>query len=145
MKVSLVHLAVFLLLASTPSRISGATVTLYSPVADTTISEAFPDKNFGAESALRVGANARQSAFRSMLKFNLTNRIPANGTITAVSLRFVVTRVPPGGQNSWFRLHRFLAPWNEGVGGFSTAQPGETTWNSQYQGTNLWSSPGTTA
>ena len=142
MKSTLVPVIVVFLLAAGRNA-SAATATL-APAADTTLFETTPNNNLGA-SSLAVGATAHGLACRALLRFDLSS-IPSNATVRSVTLRFVVSRGPiSGGAVSLFQLHRFLSPWTEGSGVDnigSPAQPGETTWLSQFHGSALWSQPG---
>jgi hypothetical protein len=141
-KSTLVPVIVAFLLAAAPG-VNAASAVL-TPVADTTLFESTPNNNLGVAS-LAVGATAHALAARALLRFDVSG-IPSNATVTSVILRFVAFRAALNeGVASSFRLHRFLSPWTEGTGidtiG-SPAQPGETTWLSQFHGSALWSQPG---
>lgn len=142
MKSTLVPAIVAFLLAAAPG--VNADRAVLAPVADTTLFESTPNNNLGT-SSLAVGATAHALDARALLGFDVSS-IPSNATVTSVILRFVVFRAPlGGGQASLFRLHRFLSPWTEGTGVESIgspAEPGETTWLSQFHGSALWSQPG---
>jgi hypothetical protein len=142
-KTFLVPVAAIFLICAT---LHGATTNLL-PVADTTLFEVSPDNNLGL-STLAIGSVAASGAGargRGLLRFDLSG-IPTNAVIDSATFTFKVVQVPLGGVSSSFRLHRFLKPWVEGRGGGTTgslALPTETTWNSQFHGTALWSPPGT--
>jgi len=142
---TLVPVIVAFLLAAAPG-VNAASAVL-TPVADTTLFESFANNNLGAAS-LAVGATGHALAARALLRFNVSS-IPSNATVTSVSLRFVVFRAPLNeGLPSSFQLHRFMSPWTEGTGVDnigSAAQPGETTWLSQFHGSASWSQPGSAA
>jgi hypothetical protein len=142
-KTFLVPAAVVFLLCVT---LRGATTNLL-PLADTTLFEVSPHNNLGL-STLAVGSVAASGAGargRGLLRFDVSG-IPSNAIVDSATLTFKVVQVPLGGVPSSFRLHRFLKPWVEGRGTGTTgslALSGETTWNSQFHGTALWSPPGT--
>jgi len=127
-----------------------AATTNLTVVADTTLFEFAPDNNLGGVSRLAVGSVAEAGAgarTRSLFRFDFS-RIPTNAVIDSAALSFTVVQGPFGGVASSFRVHRFLQPWTEGRGAGnqgSLAVAGETTWNSQFHGATLWSSPGSVA
>jgi hypothetical protein len=126
--------------------VRGDTVSL-TPSADTSLFQASPDNNLG-RTLLAVGAIAGGQDARALLRYDLAASLPAGATVTSVTLDFNVVRSPPAAANSIFSLRPLLRPWNEGTGVGLTgsfAQPGETTWNSQFHGTTPWSTPGGTA
>jgi len=141
-KSPLVPVVVTFLWVAAPGVIADSAVL--APVADTTLFESTANNNLGA-SSLAVGATGHALAARALLRFDVSG-IPSNATVTSATLRFVVSRAPLNeGLPSLFELHRFLSPWTEGTGVDnlgSTAQPGETTWLSQFHGSALWSQPG---
>ena len=112
--------------------------TLFQPVNDPTSSGSGPD--------LYVGRTAFNGSRRAVLQFDVSS-IPANATITAVSLNFRVTRVPQGGHQQDVTLHRLLADWGEGAssadgGDGDPPQPGDATWVHRFFRTTLWTNPG---
>ena len=122
--------------------------TNFTPAADTTLFELFPNHNLGL-SSLAVGATASTgSRTRGLLRFDVSS-IPSNAVIESATLTFAVTRTPSvGGEPSTFSVHRFLSPWNEGAGTGNTGTPaslGETTWVSQFHGSAPWLQPGASA
>ena len=123
-----------------------ATVTLTS-VADTSLFETTPDGNLGA-SDLASGTTEKGLKSRALIQFDLTGEVPANATITAVTLTMRVTKAPPSGVASTFGLHRVLQDWGEGsktgtIGDPATA--GEATWNARIFPATRWSAPGAAA
>ncbi len=129
------------------AHISWADQVQLSPVADTSLFEANPDNNLGAYTNLPAGATETGMRARALIRFDLTDAIPAGGTITSVSLTVTVVRTPStGGAGSPFELRRLFQNWGEGnKGRISTgvpASPGEATWNARFALTNLWSQPG---
>src|SRR6266404_3180413 len=90
------------------------TITL-TPVADTSLLEAFPTNNFGGNEYFNSGTTQNYTANRGLLKFDLAAALPPNAKITAVTLTLEVVRTPVDGDNpSTFRLHRLLRDWGEG-------------------------------
>ena len=126
----------------------GATTNLIT-VADTTLFEVSPNNNLG-RSTLAVGsvaATGQGLRGRGLLRFDVSG-IPTNAVIDSAALTFTVLQAPFGAVPSSFRVHRFLKPWNEGIGTgnngrFAFAE--ETTWNSQFHGVTPWSQPGSAA
>jgi len=118
-------------------------------VADTTLFEVSPNNNLG-RSTLAVGsvaATGQGLRGRGLLRFDVSG-IPTNAVIDSAALTFTVLQTPFGAVPSSFRVHRFLKPWNEGIGTgnngrFAFAE--ETTWNSQFHGVTPWSQPGSAA
>jgi hypothetical protein len=120
--------------------------TNFSAVADTTLFEFSPDNNLGGSTLAvgSIGATGRGARARALLRFDVQG-IPSNAVIESASLTFRVIQSPFLAQPSSFDAHRFLKTWNEGGGSGSTgtaAQPGETTWNSQFHSGTAWSQPG---
>lgn len=132
-------LAVFFLCCPSP-----AATTNLLPVADATLFELTANNNLGRAS-LAVGATATGPRARALLRFDVSV-IPSNAIVETAELSFFVEKTPAtGGEPSAFAVHRFLKPWNEGNGSGVTglpADPGETTWNSQFHGAATWSQPG---
>jgi hypothetical protein len=126
----------------------GATTNLIA-VADTTMFEVSPNNNLG-RSTLAVGSVAstgQGQRGRGLLRFDVSG-LPTNAVIDSAALTFTVLQAPFGAVQSSFRVHRFLKPWVEGVGGGNTGGPalaGETTWNAQFHGTAPWSPAGSAA
>src|SRR6266700_6595035 len=89
-------------------RLAAATVTLV-PSEDTFISEHYLGNN-GLGSEMVIGTQNVMSGFardRGLLKFQAVSQIPANATITAVTLTLTLIKAPAG-PNSNFNLHRML-------------------------------------
>jgi len=126
----------------------GATTNLIS-VADTTLFEVSPNNNLG-QGTMAVGSVAATGLGqrgRGLVRFDVSG-IPANAVIDSATLTFTVVQAPFGAVPSSFRVHRFVKPWVEGVGAGNNGAPaltGETTWNSQFHGTALWSPAGSAA
>jgi hypothetical protein len=115
------------------------------PVADTTIHEINPNNNIGSQPYVSIGATARETKARGLFKFDLSEKIPTEATITNVSLTF--TLIVPERLETLsvdYELHRVLRSWGEGnksgpLG--SLASDGEATWNCSSQPTT-WTIPG---
>jgi len=114
--------------------------------ADTSISEDFPDNNFGAATELPAGLNNMSFRSRELIRFDIAGQIPSNAVIKSVSLTISVVRLPgTGGVASTFDLRRVMAAWVEGTGSGQSgtgANAGEVTWNERAAGSLLWSAPG---
>ena len=123
----------------------GGSVIL-QPSADTSLFEAFPNSNLGANENMVAGANANLLRARGVFRFDISGSIPSNAIIESVSLTLTVVIVPPdGGQPSTFDLRRLFADWGEGTGtnnAGTAANPGEATWNARFYPSTLWSFPG---
>jgi len=123
-----------------------ATVTLQS-VADTSLFETNPDSNLGA-SDLAAGTTAKNLKSRALIRFDLAGEVPANATVTSVTMTLRVTKAPPGAVASTFGLHRVLQDWGEGTKTGIVGDPasaGEATWNARRFPATLWSAPGAAA
>jgi len=117
-----------------------------SPVADTTLFEPNPTHNLGGHFDVSAGTTLSGPRARGLFHFDSAGQIPPSATITSVSLRLTVTRVPSGGGvTSLFELRRVLRPWGEGnktssQGGVASA--GEASWNDRLTGSAPWTAPG---
>jgi len=140
-------LSVFSLVWGAASWLNAATIAVPS-LADTTISQSYPDNNLGGESFLQSGLNDNAEVSRALLKFDIAGNLPANATIQRVTLTLTVAQ-SISVNASFFSLHRALQPWGEGSkangdsGGLATS--GEATWNARSYPATLWSVPGATA
>jgi hypothetical protein len=126
------------------------TITL-TPAADTSIMEATPQLNLGAQEDLAggtLGGAANFTRSRILLRFDPASGLPTNATIHSAILNLTVTRVPDGGgANSIFALHRMLRPWGEGTKkgnppGGGTAGAQEATWQMRFHPDQAWAAPG---
>jgi hypothetical protein len=88
----------------------------------------------GAGMYLFSGVNNGGSIRRALLRFEVTDSVPSDATITEASLQVTVTR---GNDDATYEagLHRVLAPWSEGSslpagngGGGAQASEGDVTW-----------------
>ena len=124
----------------------GAETVTNGPVADTTLFEPNKANNLGSHTNVSAGTTREGLAARGLFRFDMAGQIPPSATVTSVSLRLVVTRVPSsGGVTSVFELRRVLRPWGEGnktspQGGVASA--GEASWNDRLKGTAPWTIPG---
>ena len=120
------------------------------PSADASLMEVAPNNNNGGEAWSLGGTTQNFTRNRALMTYDFSE-IPANSTITAVSMMFEVTRRPADGFNpAPFGLHRMLVSWGEGnkiaidnAGGMGApATEGEVTWNSRYHSLTPWVQPG---
>jgi hypothetical protein len=125
---------------------SGADTLTNRPSADTTLFDAEPDNNLGATD-LTSGSTGASLRSRALIQFDLDGTMPSEATANSVTLTLTVTRQPPGGVDSNYRLFRLLQPWGEGdktgVHG-APADLGEATWNDRFafEAGGNWSIPG---
>lgn len=101
-------------------------VTLYA-TADTYISQADANTNFGTASTMIIGVAANR---RCLVKFSLAT-IPAGATINSATLRCYVNASLGDGATLSVAAYRVIRNWVEG----------ETTWNIAQTGTN-WGTAG---
>jgi len=124
-----------------------------TPVADTTLSENYPNHNFGAMSFANSGTTQNYTRNRALFQFDLAGALPAGARITSASLILeVVGQTSEQPASGRFNLHRVLQPWGEGnkqnspgggAGQGSPATINEATWNDRYAfTTNVWTLPG---
>lgn len=122
-----------------------STVSL-TPVADSTLQQAFPNNNFGDGTSFTAGGRRQGGLTRGLVRFDVAGNLPANAVVTSVSLAVSVVGVPSGGANSTFELHRVLASWGEGTGsdhGGSVAGANQVTWNNRFGSSGSpWTTPG---
>jgi hypothetical protein len=114
------------------------------PVADTTLSEAAPDYNFGAVTNLTSGTTSAGHRNRALVKFDIAGHIPWNAVVQSVELS--VSVVSPASSQTVYNLHRVVRDWREGTGeGSGAGEPaknGEATWEARLFPDELWTSPG---
>jgi hypothetical protein len=92
-----------------------------------------------------VGATGKGLPARSLLRFDLTDKIPEGSTVVGARLEFSVVRVPPGDEASALQVHRMLKDWTEGNGTGTLGRPavaGEATWAHQRHPDGGWAAPG---
>src|SRR3954452_22934406 len=77
--------------AGVAQSLDAVTLTL-APVADTTLFQLYPMNNLGGELTMISGVTANEQVNRALLRFNLTNSLPANATIQRVSLNVTVIK-----------------------------------------------------
>jgi hypothetical protein len=114
------------------------------PVADTTLSEAAPDFNFGAETNVTSGTSSTGQRNRALLKFDIAGNVPWNAVIQRVDLSVSVASASQ--VQADYDLHRVLRDWREGAGrGAGAGEPaesGEVTWRARSFPDLSWTSPG---
>jgi hypothetical protein len=138
------------LLVAWGSAPAGAQSVVLNPVADTFISEQYPNSNFGAMGYVNVGATENFTTHRALYKFDIAGAIPAGSIITSARLLLEVTRIPNNGYDvSDVGLHRMLRDWGEGdnnadkPSNAAPADPNESNWGYRFAGTSsTWGVPG---
>lgn len=126
-----------------PGSVQAATVSIGAS-ADTGLLETPGDANLGGSTGPIVGTTAVSVSGRMLLRFEITNAVPAGSVINSVTLQLV--DVSGGGalSPSNFELHRMLVSWVEGNKGSSvnrngaTATAGESTWFYRNYNSNFW-------
>ena len=118
------------------------------PSADTSIFQASPGNNLGANGSGVIGTTVKGASGRMLLRFDLASKIPTNAIIKSVALSLHSTKI----RNSSpvpVAVHRMLLGWTEGVGGKGSktgtgapATGGEPTWMHRIHPTASWSTPG---
>lgn len=93
------------------------------------------------------GSNSQGAIRRALVKFDIAGNIPANATITAVSLQLTVTQSQP--VQSVVTMHLVTQDWGEGnsvAGGQGgqggVAQPNDATWLHTFYNAMFWNNPG---
>jgi hypothetical protein len=130
----------------------GANVTLL-PVADTTLSERYPNNNFGAMTHFNSGTTQNSNYNRGLLRFDVAAALPPEAKIISASLLFEIVGEPDEEfPSARFNLHRVFVPWGEGtktnppfggLGQGSSATSGEVTWTHRFAFTSqTWTQPG---
>jgi hypothetical protein len=141
--------------ASTLISGSGATVIL-GPAADTTLSERYPENNFGAMTFFNSGTTQNSNYNRGLFRFDIAGALPPGAKIQSATLSLEVMGEPNEEfPSARFNLHRMLVPWGEGnktnppfggLGQGSAATANEATWTHRFAfSTNTWTQPGATA
>ena len=123
---------------------------IFSPVADTFLSQEYPGSNFGAMGFVNAGTTENFTAHRALYRFDIASGIPAGSTITSARLVLEVIGSPSNGYDvPDVGLHRMLRAWGEGDNTASTprnagaAGPGEANWMHRFAGTSsTWGMPG---
>jgi hypothetical protein len=144
-----------LMLAGTLFNGLAATVVLV-PVADTTLSERYPENNFGAMTFFNSGTTQNSNYNRGLLRFDIASALPSAAKIQNATLTLEVTGEPNEEfPSARFNLHRLLVPWGEGnktnppFGGLGQGSPAtadEATWTHRFAfSPNTWTQPGATA
>jgi hypothetical protein len=141
------HSVVFTLLVLANLTYSQSQVTLI-PSKDNTLYEDIAGAlSNGAGQNFFVGKTNTGSIRRGLIAFTLTGNIPANSTITSVSLTLNMSMTVAGSEN--VSLHRATADWGEGTsiapgegGAGAPAATGDATWTRRFFNTTPWSIPG---
>lgn len=139
-------------LALAALNVFGASVSLL-PVADTTLSERYPNNNFGGMTHFNSGTTQNSNYNRGLLRFDVAAALPPEAKIISASLLFEITGEPDEEfPSARFNLHRIFVPWGEGTktnppfGGLGQGSPatsGEATWTHRFAFTpQTWTQPG---
>ena len=96
-----------------------------------------------------AGLTGTGGSRRGLVAFDLS-AIPANATITDVSLSLFLSRPRADATAETIDLFKVLKDWGEGAsnasamggGGGAPAQPGDATWLYNFFNTSFWTSPG---
>lgn len=117
-------------------------------VADTTLSENYPNNNLGGLTHVSSGVTQNGTRNRGLYRFDLAGAVPGGAKILSAALVVEVELVPPEGiPFADFELHRLLRPWGEGSGTSSRGQgapalTNEADWFYRFAfTTNTWSAP----
>lgn len=130
---------------------AGADTVVLSPSKDNTLySDLSGNLSNGAGQYLFAGTNGLTQSQRALLSFALADSIPANATITRVSLTLNMSRT--SSTTKTVALHRVLADWGEGTsiavgggggeGNGAAPATGDATWIHTFFATSTWNAPG---
>ncbi len=128
----------------------------FTPIADTSLIQIEPDRNHGGAPFFNAGTTRTGWRNRALIRFDLTEILPAGAIITSADLVLEPVRRPIiGAVSSSFALHRVLRAWAEGDKIFEgtldepispglglPASPNEATWNDRFAFNGGWSAPG---
>jgi hypothetical protein len=145
--------AILLLVAGViwaPSAAGAATATLVPDRDNTLFEDATGSLSNGAGGYLFAGTTAGPERRRALIHFDLSS-LPANATITAATLRLVMSQTSSGPQD--VQVRRLLASWGEGTsnsGGSPTSgggtgapsTPGDATWIHRFFPSQPWAAAG---
>ena len=118
-----------------PSGQAFAATAVITPLADTYITQQFPDGNNAGATELICGAQggmAGNARNRPLFKFDPADSIPQGAKITGVRFTIVITKAPPAGIDSRFGLRRVLRDWNVT----------QTTWKLRLAPSVAWGAQG---
>jgi hypothetical protein len=124
-----------------------------TPVADTSIFQAFPSNNFGGNEYLTAGTTQNYTTNRGLIRFDPATALPRQARIISATLVVEVVGQPVDGDNpSCFQLRRVLRDWGEGnkaghppqqSGLGAAASTGEANWTHAFAETcAAWDAPG---
>lgn len=148
------HLAIILSLLIAPPAAFGVTVVLNASKDNTLYESSTGSVSNGQGDYLYVGKTGVRDGFnlrRGLIAFDLTS-IPADATVTGVTLSLFVSKTSPNpaAQTVNISLHLAAQNWGEGlsdadsVGGGpgAPAQSGDATWLHTFHNTGLWATAG---
>lgn len=139
----------------------GATVNIGAS-RDASIFQNNPNNASGGGNALTSGTNGNGSPRRALIGFDVAANLPAGAVVQSVQLNLVLGAVAGGGgagggpASVTIGLHELQANWGEGItqqqnpasdalggqGQGLAAANGDVTWNSNFNGSSLWATPG---
>jgi hypothetical protein len=103
----------------------------------------------GAVQSLAVGVTENGALARGLIRFDLSNALPAGAIISSVVLTLPVVRASFLVEPSTFAVHRMIVSWAEGDKGVgtltdsgSTATAGESSWINRFQPDIFWNDIG---
>lgn len=152
-----------LLAHATTATIGGANdAKIGTDVFDTTIFQSNSGNSLGGGPGMFAGTDGNNNVLRGLIKFDITDNVPAGATIQYVELRLSLGRVAGSGggggpgagvPSATIDLHAVQSAWSEGTAGLGAAgiggtgmgfpaSAGDATWTaSSYPGV-LWNTPG---
>lgn len=139
-------LVIPMMYAATSSAWAQTTITLRSVRDNTIYQSSNGSLSNGAGDYLFAGKTATGGIRRALVKFDFAS-IPANATITSVSLSLNVSRFASGARD--IACHRLLRDFGEGTsnatgqeGRGAPARTNDATWLHTFWNTQTWSTPG---
>jgi hypothetical protein len=138
---------VSLLFALIGSSALAGTAILPASKDNTIYEDTFGQYSNGQGAYLYAGKTGTELLRRALIAFDLTS-IPANATVTAVTLNLRVNRTGPKTPGD-ISLRKMSVDWGEGAsdagspgGNGAESAPGDATWIHTFFDTAFWSSPG---
>jgi hypothetical protein len=151
MKCGNLHIVLLLAVFTVPADGWAASVTIGASK-DNSIFRNAPNNSAGGSAGIFAGTTAFGAPRRGLIAFDVAGSVPAGATITSAELTLYLG-VAGGAVGKNIGLHRLDKDWGEGTAGSAlptvrsagngfSASPGDATWNANYFGMSVWSSPG---